>query len=136
MIKNNSETSGESEWYMDRDHETWAKKYEPMDREIFKLADKLCLEHKELQTMLDTIDARKEDKANSPYWTVIGNIGEPDYKLHQTPDQVSAWQDAQEQENNVHERMSQILSGLDLLGDERLIIGKAYQNEISEKKAD
>ena len=135
MIDNNSKTSNKSEWYMDRDHETWAKKYEPMDHEIFKLADKLCLEHKELQAMLDTIDAQKEDTANSPYWTVIGNAGDPDYKLHQTLDQVSAWQDAQEQEINVRKRMSQILSGLDLLGDERLIIGEAYQNEISEIKA-
>jgi len=135
-MANNSETSNKSEWYMDGDHEIWAKKYAPMDREIFKMADKLCLEHKELQAMLDTIDAQKEDKTNNPYWTVIGNAGDPDYNLHQTPDQVSAWQDAQEQEINIRERMSQILSGLDLLGDERLIIDQAYQNEISGTKTD
>jgi hypothetical protein len=136
LIDNNPETSGESEWYMNGDHETWAKKYQPMDDEIFKLVDKLCLEHTELEAMLDAIDAQKEDKANSPYWTVIGNASDPDYKLHQNPDQVSAWQDAQEQEINVRERMSQILSGLDLLGDERLIIGEAYEREISETKTD
>jgi hypothetical protein len=56
--------------------------------------------------------------------------------MNQNPDQVSAWQDAQEQETNIRERMSQILSGLDLLGDERMKIHEAYQNEISEIKAD
>ena len=135
MIDNNSETSGEGEWYMNGDHETWSKKYQPMYDEIMKSIGKLCLEHTELEIMLDTIDAQKEDKANSPYWTVIGNAGDPDYKLNQNPDQVSAWKDAQEQEINIRERMLQILSGLDLLGDERLIINEAYQNEISEKKA-
>jgi hypothetical protein len=134
LIENNSETSGESERYIDGDHETWVKKYQPMDDEIFKLVEKLCLEHTELEAMLDTIDALKEDKANSPYWTVFGNASDPDYKLHQNPDQVSAWQDAQEQEINVRERMSQIWSGLDLLGDERLIIKEAYKREISRNK--
>jgi hypothetical protein len=70
-MENNSETSGKNEWYLEGDHEIWAKKYQPIDDEIFKLADKLCLEEKELQALLDTIDAQKEDKTNSPYWTAI-----------------------------------------------------------------
>jgi len=116
------------------EQELWVRKYQPMDNDIFKSADKFLSELKELKGMLDAIDIQKEDKANCPYWTIIGNVEDTDYELHQTPDQVRASQDAKKQEHNIRKRITQIHSELDLLGDKRLEIRDDHENEIKDLK--